>query len=253
MTSTDSDHIIDIIIQLIGWGYFIAWSCSFYPQAFLNWKRKSVVGLSFDFLALNLQGYIWYSSFNLILFFSTYIQHFYIARHHSTTIPVTIPDMVFAVHGLVLVLIQIAQCFIYERGNQRVSMVTILISLFLWMAVNIVGVLAFFNIMTPLVFIESFGYCKMVITFLKYMPQAYLNFARKSTEGWSIANIILDLTGSILSFGQMFVEAAYKDDWTIFTGDVPKLGLSLISFAFDILFVIQHYILYRPSKNVVNF
>lgn len=37
--------------------YFCAWSISFYPQAFLNWRRKSVAGLSLDFQLLNLLGF----------------------------------------------------------------------------------------------------------------------------------------------------------------------------------------------------
>jgi hypothetical protein len=37
--------------------YFCAWSISFYPQAILNYRRKSVVGLSLDFQLLNLLGF----------------------------------------------------------------------------------------------------------------------------------------------------------------------------------------------------
>ena len=37
--------------------YFCAWSISFYPQAYLNYRRKSVVGLSLDFQLLNLLGF----------------------------------------------------------------------------------------------------------------------------------------------------------------------------------------------------
>lgn len=44
------------INQVIGWIYFVAWSISFYPQAIENFRRKSVIGLNFDFLALNLTG-----------------------------------------------------------------------------------------------------------------------------------------------------------------------------------------------------
>ena len=32
-------------------------SVSFYPQAWLNWRRKSVAGLSLDFQLLNLLGF----------------------------------------------------------------------------------------------------------------------------------------------------------------------------------------------------
>ncbi len=44
------------------------------------------------------------------------------------------------------------------------------------------------------------GYCKAAITFVKYVPQVYLNYSRKSTVGFSLANVVLDLMGGILSF-----------------------------------------------------
>ena len=31
---------LDIFCQIIGWVYFVAWSISFYPQIYENWKRK---------------------------------------------------------------------------------------------------------------------------------------------------------------------------------------------------------------------
>ena len=37
--------------------------------------------------------------------------------------------------------------------------------------------------------------------------QAYMNFRRKSTEGWSIGNVLLDCTGGSFSLLQMFLLA----------------------------------------------
>lgn len=31
---------LNIVSEVIGWIYFAAWSISFYPQVYLNWKRK---------------------------------------------------------------------------------------------------------------------------------------------------------------------------------------------------------------------
>lgn len=67
-------NVIDIISSIMGWIYFAAWSVSFYPQIFINFKRKSVVGLNFDFLALNIMGFTLYSLFNCGLYFSKDIQ-----------------------------------------------------------------------------------------------------------------------------------------------------------------------------------
>lgn len=41
---------------------------------------------------------------------------------------------------------------------------------------------------------------------MKYVPQAILNYRRKSTEGWSIENILLDFTGGSLSMLQMIID-----------------------------------------------
>ena len=38
-------------------------------------------------------------------------------------------------------------------------------------------------------------------------PQAYMNYTRKSTEGWSIGNVLLDFTGGAFSLIQMFLLA----------------------------------------------
>jgi len=53
--------------------------------------------------------------------------------------------------------------------------------------------------------IRMCGYSKAVITFVKYMPQVFLNWKRKSTVGWSIENVLLDFSGGFFSFAQTFV------------------------------------------------
>jgi len=52
---------VEVLNQVIGWIYFVAWSVSFYPQIIENYRRKSVIGLNFDFLALNLTGSVTHS------------------------------------------------------------------------------------------------------------------------------------------------------------------------------------------------
>lgn len=48
---------------------------------------------------------------------------------------------------------------------------------------------------------------QLYVTFTKYVPQAVLNHRRKSTHGWSVANILLDLTGAGFSLGQLALDA----------------------------------------------
>lgn len=81
---------------------------------------------------------------------------------------------------------------------------------------------------------------------IKWFPfQALMNYRRKSTTGWSIGNILLDFTGGTLSMLQMILNAYNYDDWNSIFGDPTKFGLGLFSVLFDILFIVQHYILYR--------
>jgi hypothetical protein len=78
-----------------------------------------------------------------------------------------------------------------------------------------------------------------------------MNYKRKSTEGWSIGNILLDFTGGVLSVLQMFLLAINYDDWSSIFGSPTKFGLGLFSVLFDILFIVQHYILYRSKEPTV--
>ena len=56
-------------------------------------------------------------------------------------------------------------------------------------------------------FLYILSYIKLICTLTKYIPQVVLNYRRKSTVGWSIENILLDLTGGALSMMQMFINA----------------------------------------------
>ena len=60
-----------------------------------------------------------------------------------------------------------------------------------------------FTVTSDFKVVSIMGYFKLSISFLKYLPQFYWNYKRKSTVGWSIINIILDMTGGLFSFLQM--------------------------------------------------
>jgi uncharacterized protein with PQ loop repeat len=86
-------NVLNIFIQIVGWIYFAAWSISFYPQIILNFQRRSVVGLNFDFLALNILGHSCYSVFNLYLYTSKSVQQEYHDKHPHSVIPVLLNDV----------------------------------------------------------------------------------------------------------------------------------------------------------------
>lgn len=50
------DSFLSFVSFVFGWIYFLAWSASFYPQCFLNWRRRSTSGTTVDFPFINVLG-----------------------------------------------------------------------------------------------------------------------------------------------------------------------------------------------------
>lgn len=209
-------HTVELISTIIGWIYFAAWSVSFYPQIVDNFRRKSVIGLNFDFLALNIVGFSLYGCYNIALFWIVSIQDDYLSRHPRGVIPVQTNDVFFPIHAVFACAVTIAQCFMFE-------------------------------VLPWLDFLQYCSYVKLGITLIKYIPQAYMNFRRKSTVGWSIGNVLLDFTGGSLSILQMILISYNNDDWSSIFGDPTKFGLGFFSVVFDIFFMLQHYVFYRGN------
>jgi len=162
---------------------------------------------------------------------------------------VAINDVFFAVHAVAATIVIIIQIFIYERGGQKLSKVCLGLSGSGILSIIIVAILAAANVVQWLFFFYYLSYIKLAISFIKYCPQVFLNFKRKSTEGWNIWNVLLDFTGGLLSVAQLMFDAWRKDDWKGTIGDPVKFGLGFLSMAFDIIFMVQHYILYRNAHD----
>jgi hypothetical protein len=52
-----------------------------------------------------------------------------------------------------------------------------------------------------------------------YIPQIAMNHSRQSTEGWSIDNVLLDLSGGVLSLAQLLIACQVLNDWQAVTGE----------------------------------
>lgn len=61
---------------------------------------------------------------------------------------------------------------------------------------------------------------------------------------------MLDFTGGVLSIGQLVLDAYISDDWSGISGDPVKFGLGFLSIAFDLVFITQHYVLYRNRTDL---
>ncbi|KAL2635564.1 hypothetical protein R1flu_007043 [Riccia fluitans] len=239
-----------ILYLTLGWFAFVVWSISFYPQVILNYRRKSVAGLSFDFLVFNFTKHSSYLIYNASLYFSPVVQQQYRAKYgKSELIPVAPSDVAFSIHAVLLTAITLFQVLIYERSHQRVSRPAITITTFAWGAGLVLLIIAW-----PkgdwLWLISGFNIIQVIMTAIKYIPQAWFNYQRKSTVGWSIGNIILDLSGGVGNLFQLVIQSIDQHSVQNFTGNVGKLGLSLESIFFDILFVVQHYLLYPEREDI---
>jgi len=237
---------LTICSETFGWIYFFAWSCSFWAQIYLNWKRKSVRGMSFDFVLYNFTGFLAYLIYCLIYYLEE--------RRRHLTETVMFNDLAFSGHALFVTCLTIIQIFGYEREDQALSKVAVQLVTVLW-------VIAIYNlILSSLGCIPWWdksgfsstiylGYVKSVVSIVKYMPQAWMNFQHKTTKGFSMENVMLDFTGGIFSLSQQVIDSVNKNDWSIIFGNIPKLILALQSICFDILFFFQHFCLYGAEKD----
>lgn len=159
--------------------------------------------MSLDFIVLNFLGYFSYSVFNATLFWNKNIQSEYFHEHPLGVNPVQVNDVLFAFHALALTLVTMVQCLFYKNLHHRVSYVTstILIGLIGFLTAS--GVLCGVKKISRLDYIYYYSYTKLFITFMKYCPQVYLNFKRKSTFGFSIFTVMLDFAGGFFSIVQM--------------------------------------------------
>lgn len=238
--------VLTVLSIVVGWMYFFAWSISFYPQFRTNYKLGHIKGYSKEFGFLNLSGFLAYFLYSLWGYLDPSI------------IPgvVDIQDIAFAGHAFVLTFLLLIQCNYYEKD--------FFIVLKLWTKIFVGCAWVISIIICSIELAGKFphaggnfngclwlGYLKVTITLMKYFPQAIKNYLRKSTEGWSIENVMLDFTGGSLSILQIFIDGANSGDWNVFGGggsfNIAKFCLGFTSIVFDIVFMYQHYVLYRHA------
>ncbi|KAK6793181.1 hypothetical protein RDI58_006634 [Solanum bulbocastanum] len=257
---------LEVLYTSLGWIAFFSWSISFYPQVILNFRRKSVVGLNFDFVVLNLTKHSSYLIYNASMFFSSVVQKQYREKYGlNEMIPVAANDVAFSIHAVLLTAFTLLQIAIYDRGSQKVSRTSVGIVSVSWLTVAVCVFIALPS-HSWLWLISCFNTLQVVMTVIKYIPQcefnctswidfltlsnlqAIMNFQRKSTIGFSIGNILLDLLGGVTNYGQMAMQSIDQNSWVNFYGNIGKTLLSLVSIFFDILFILQHYVLYPDWK-----
>ncbi|KAK4041816.1 hypothetical protein C8A01DRAFT_34194 [Parachaetomium inaequale] len=255
---------LEVLSALFGVTYTAAWSVSFYPQPMLNFGRKSTSGTTVDFPLINCLGFTAYLVSNMAFYYSPLIRAQYAARYKGLTPTVQFNDIAFAAHGLLLSAVTASQYFYYRAwgfapspGNKPSRFI---LGIFFGCVVGVVAVL-FIVLGSPerdstheavsswvwLDAIYAISYVKLIVTLIKYTPQVIVNHRNRSTKGWSILQILLDFSGGILSIAQLGVDSYLQHDWSGVTGNPVKFALGNVSMIYDLIFMIQHYVLYRGA------
>ncbi|KAK6928453.1 PQ-loop repeat [Dillenia turbinata] len=215
---------LEIASQVFGWIAFCSWSFGFYPQVFLNFRRKSVVGLNFDFVLLNLTKHSTYLIYNATLFFSSAVQQQYRQKYGlHEMIPVAANDVAFSIHAVVITAFTLFQILIYERGTQKFSRISVGIVSLVWFSAAVCVFLA----------LPSHSWLWLISVF-------------------NIGYVLCDLLGGLSSYGQMSMQSIDQKSWVNFYGNIGKTLLSLVSISFDLLFLCQHYLLYPAKRAAVT-
>ncbi|KAG6055397.1 hypothetical protein E4U32_006322 [Claviceps aff. humidiphila group G2b] len=262
--------LLPILSALCGWIYTFSWSASFYPQLLLNARRKS-------FLAYFLSS--------LALYASPLIRAQYASRHENLTPTVQSNDIAFALHALLASALTVSQYLCrswwgirysvgakpsrFIMGVAGGSFVGVAVVWLLTVrdaaaaaaaATGTAGVLGVrdggsgvatgvrVNPATSwceLDIVYALGHVKLIISLIKLWPQILANYRNKSTRGWSVWQVVLDLVGGVLSTTQQGIDSYLQGHWSGITGNPIKFALGNISFVYDGIFLAQHYVLYR--------
>ena len=204
-------HSWQILSNIVGYTYFLAWSASFYPQILLNYNRRTTRGLSVDFCVLNVLGYICYTIYTTNFYFNENVISEYKDRNSVSTsvivgedggdttqqikgeVTVQGNDVAFAIHAIIMASITLSQIGIYDTFAVRPPSKRVYVVLFCTMAfclTYILGTWIYQGKIDVLGFLYVLGTIKICVTIGKYVPQALLNRSRKSTVGWNVSQCL---------------------------------------------------------------
>ncbi|WVQ72613.1 hypothetical protein IAR50_002171 [Cryptococcus sp. DSM 104548] len=287
MEAASSDHpIASFLVGACGVIYFTAWSYSFYPQLILNFQRKRSDGLSPDFVWVNPLGFVALTLWTWGAYFSPVARQQYQERHHGHLPQVSVSDLAFSLHALVITIVTVAQVLWYAHvrkqakrasdgaGDETTPLVQNDISqtasrlttshssvrpspfaqLFLAVLITssfIYAVVVWTGRAQFLDWLYFVGNLKLAISAIKYVPQVVLNHRLRAMEGFAVGVVIADLVGSVFSFSQLVISSVLIDnDPSGIIANPAKLGLAALSLGFDLIFLFQKYYLYRKRGTV---
>lgn len=176
------------------------------------------------------------------------IQSEYMSRHDGEDNLVELNDVIFTLHATAINLVYILQVIIFRKPGEGMSKVGAASSVSITIGASITLILSIFGVVPWLDFLYMLSYVKLVLTVVKYIPQVYMNYLRKSTTGWSIINVMLDFAGGVFSIMQILLDCWISGHWSGIMGFMIKLALGVVTLFFDTIFLLQHYVWFPASR-----
>ncbi|KGQ10290.1 Cystinosin [Beauveria bassiana D1-5] len=252
---------IKLVSAIIGWAYTLCWGVSFYPLLLSNIRRRSTEGVSIDFCLLNMLGMAAYATYNVVFFFSPVVRHQYAERNPENPTPMVQPnDVAYTLHGLAISSTIYSQFYLrlWAFYTTRPVKISLWCSMTFWACI----LAAFLGTVAASAFPDSqswmwldvvylVGNFKTLLTLLKYLPQVWLNYRRKSTQGLPPLPFALDIGGATLSLLQLLIDVAYSDQSAALANPV-KLVLSNLLIFFDAVLLFQRFVLYRDAVDELD-
>ncbi|OAA49993.1 Cystinosin/ERS1p repeat protein [Beauveria brongniartii RCEF 3172] len=252
---------IKLVSAVIGWAYTLCWGVSFYPLLLSNIRRRSTEGVSIDFCLLNMLGMAAYATYNVVFFFSPVVRRQYAERNPENPTPMVQPnDVAYTLHGLAISSTIYSQFYprLWGFYTTRPVKISLWCSMTFWASI----LAALLGILAASAFPDSqswmwldvlylVGNFKTLLTLLKYLPQVWLNYRRKSTQGFPPLPFALDIGGATLSLLQLLIDVAYSDQSAALANPV-KLVLSNLLIFFDAVLLCQRFVLYRDAVDELD-
>jgi len=241
---------LETVVGVVGWVYVFSWCVCFYPQILELWRSRSSDGFSYDMLLMNIidQSVMILQTYSI--FFSPLLRQEYDKAHPNKPLPIRPNDLASITHNFfaIMVITVLVKTANRSQAPQRFTWPALGILVASVVSPLIGVVLAAYSRISWLQTVYILGYVKTALGLVKYAPQALLNFRRKSTEGFAVGMMIFDLIGGAASLLQMAFIAINNEDGASLIGNPGKLGTGVVTVIFEIIFLLQRFVIYRPGR-----
>lgn len=164
--------------------------------------------------------------------------------HHDET---SLVHVLVSFHNQLLVAAQIVMVLYYPRLYNKIKPAWLLL-IFTLTALLLVTL---FREAESGKVVETMDTAMVIDGFFKYVPQILLNMERKSTSGWSIVAVFLDMSSAIMTFFGYVLKNIDNGESRMFVHSmsVVKFMLLIGTLGFQIVFLVQHFLIFANPES----